>query len=123
MVLAEDQHAVGEFDSDGSDESFGVAVGLGTPGRDLDDSDAGIGEHRVEGCGQLSGSVANQEPEFGCAVTELGDEVACVLCGPGSVGVGGGTDDVDVAGVALDHEEHCECWTWPGRASSSGWCW
>ncbi len=75
MSLSEDQHAVGEFGSDGSDESFGVAVGLWTPERDLHDMDAGVGKDGVEGCSELSGSVADQEPEAARAFAEVSDQV------------------------------------------------
>jgi len=106
VALSEDQHPVGEFCSHGADESFGVAVGLWAPGRDLQDRDAGVGDNGVEGCGELAGAVADEESELGCAITEIADQVAGLLSGPGSVGVGGGAEDVDVAGVDLDHEEH-----------------
>ena len=68
MTLAEDEHAVGQFSSDCSDESFGVAVGLRAASWDLDDVDARVGEDGVEGIGELAGSVADQEPELGRAV-------------------------------------------------------
>src|SRR5690242_6335770 len=106
MSLAEDQHAVGEFGSDRADESFGVAVGPWAVGWDLHDLDAGVGEHGVKARGELAGAVANQKPELRRAVTEFGDQIASLLGGPGSVGVGGGVEDVDMPGVDLDQEEY-----------------
>jgi hypothetical protein len=70
--------------------------------------DAGVGKDGVEGGGELSCAVSDQESEPCCAVTEVGDKVARLLCGPGSVGFGRGAKDVDVAGVDLDHEEHVD---------------
>ena len=99
MALSEDQHSVGQLGSDGPDEAFGVCVGLRAAGRDLDDLDSGVGEHGVEGGGELSGPIADQEPEVGRAGAEVGDEVAGLLGGPGAVGVGGGAKDVGVARV------------------------
>ena len=104
--MSEDQHSVGEFGSDCSDESLGVSVGLWTAGWDLEDLDPGVGEDGVEGGGELSCSVADQEPEIRRAVAEVGDEVTGLLGGPGSVGIRSGAEDVNVAGVDLDHEEH-----------------
>jgi len=70
--------------------------------------DAGVGKDGVEGCSELSGSVADQEPEPARAFAEVSDQVASLLCGPASVGVGCGAEDVDAAGVDLDHEEHVD---------------
>ena len=46
--LIEDQHAVGEFGSEGADESFGKTVRLGTTRRNSDHADADIFEYSVE---------------------------------------------------------------------------
>ena len=48
MSLAEDQYPVGEFGSEGSDESLGEAVRLRAAGWDLHDVDARVGEDHVE---------------------------------------------------------------------------
>jgi hypothetical protein len=47
--------------------------------RDLHDGDGGVGEHGVKGCGELPGAVADQEPELGWTVPEVGDHVAGLL--------------------------------------------
>jgi hypothetical protein len=83
-------------------------LACGAAGRDLDDLDAGVGEHGVEHGRELSRAVADQELEFGCPLAEVGDKVAGLLSGPGSVGVGAGVKDLNVAGVDLDHEEHVD---------------
>jgi hypothetical protein len=57
VPLAEDQHAVGEFGSDGQHEAFGEAVGSRAAGRDLDHVDARILEHRVERGRELTSAI------------------------------------------------------------------
>jgi hypothetical protein len=41
-------------------------------------------------------------------VTQVDQEVAGLLGGPGAVGVGGGAEDVDVAGGDFEHEGHVD---------------
>jgi hypothetical protein len=72
VSFSEDQHAVGEFGADGQHERFGETVRPRTPRRDLDDLDARIGEHRVERGRELSGAVADEEPD-------------CATCSPSSI--------------------------------------
>jgi hypothetical protein len=48
VPLAEDQHAVGEFGSQGADESFGETVRPWATRTNLDHLDARMGEHSVE---------------------------------------------------------------------------
>ena len=48
VPLTEDQHAVGEFGSQGADESFGEAVPSWAAWRNSDNMDAGVGEDSVE---------------------------------------------------------------------------
>jgi hypothetical protein len=97
VVLVDDEQAVGDFASDGADESFGVAVGSWAPWRDLHDGDAGVGQDGVEGGGELSGPVTDQEPEAVGPVVEVHEHVTSLLGGPGSVGVRCGAEDMDVA--------------------------
>jgi hypothetical protein len=47
VPLTEDQHSVGEFSSDGADESFGETVRPWATQRNLDHLDAHIGQHSV----------------------------------------------------------------------------
>src|SRR4051794_6323764 len=63
VSLPEDQHPVGQLGADGQHEALGEAVRRRTPWRDLDHVDAGIRQYRVErGC-EMSGSIADEEPE------------------------------------------------------------
>jgi len=45
-------------------------------------------QDRVEGSRELTGSIADEEPEPGGVVAEVYDEVAGLLGGPESVGMG-----------------------------------
>ena len=65
VPLAEDQHPVGDLGPDGQHEAFGEAVRPRTPRRDLDHLDACIRQDRVERCRELSGPIADEEPEPG----------------------------------------------------------
>ena len=86
VLFPEDQHAVGDLGADGQYEAFGEAVRPGAPRRDLDHLDTRIGQHRVERGSELSGAIADEEPELGGVVAEIHDEVAGLLGGPRPVG-------------------------------------
>jgi hypothetical protein len=53
---------------------------------------------------ELSGPIADQEPEPGDVVAEFHDEVAGLLGGPRSVGMRGHAQDVQVAVADLECE-------------------
>ena len=63
VLLAEDQHPVGDLGADGQHEAFGEAVRAGTPRRDLDHLDARVRQDRVERGRELAGPVADEEPK------------------------------------------------------------
>ena len=48
VPLLDDQHAVGQFGSQGADEPFGEAVRLGAPWGNSDHGEAHLGENSVE---------------------------------------------------------------------------
>jgi hypothetical protein len=75
-----------------------VAATAWTPRRDLDHLDACIGQDRVKRCRELSGAIADEEPDPGGAVTEVHDEVAGLLGGPGFVGMPAHAQHVQVVG-------------------------
>ncbi|MDQ3886912.1 MAG: hypothetical protein M3308_07895 [Actinomycetota bacterium] len=52
VPLVEDKHVVGEFGSQGADESFGETVHPGAARRGPDHADATIGQDSIEGCGE-----------------------------------------------------------------------
>src|SRR5262245_35502299 len=63
VPFAEDQDAIGELGSDGQDESFGEVVRPRTSRRDLHGVDPRAGRDGIECGGELTGAVADQEPE------------------------------------------------------------
>jgi hypothetical protein len=105
VALAEDQHAVGEFGSDGPYEAFGEAVRPRAAGRDLDHLDARVRQHRVERRAELTGPIADEEPEPGNTLAEVHHEVAGLLGRPGLVRMPGHAQDVQVAIADLEHEQ------------------
>ncbi len=114
MPFAEDQHSVGDLGPGGEDEPFGVSVRARTARRDLRCRDAGAGQGRVEGVGELPGAVADQEPEVLGVIAKVHQEVADLLGGPRSVRVSGDSEDVDVAAPDFDDEQavqapECHC--------------
>jgi len=93
------------FVDDEQSEPFGVGVGSRTPWGDIHNLDAGGGEDRVGRGGGLAGSVADEEPEAVCPLAEVHERGVGLLGCPGSVGVGGGAEDVDVAGGDFHYEK------------------
>ncbi len=85
--FTEDHNPVGDLGPDRADEPLRVGVRPRSSGRDRDRGDAGVGEDRVEGRGELPGPVADQEVEVGRPVTEVHQEVPDLLGGPRSVRV------------------------------------
>ena len=79
VPLTEDQHAVGEFGSGGQHEPLGKAVRPRAARRNLHHSDAHVGQDRIEGRGELAGSIANEEPELSDPVTKVPAKVAGLL--------------------------------------------
>jgi hypothetical protein len=65
VPLAKDQHAVGEFGSHGAHESFGETVRPGAARRNPDHADADISQDSIKRCGELAGSVSDEELEVG----------------------------------------------------------
>ena len=108
VSLAEDPHSVGDLGSDGHHEAFGLADCARTPWRDLDHLDARVRQDRVEGSRELTGPIADEEPETGGMAAEVHDEVAGLLRGPGPVPVSGHAQDMQVAVADLEPEQDVE---------------
>jgi hypothetical protein len=68
VPLTKGQHTIGQFGSEGAEKPFGETVRPQAAWRDPDHLDAHIGEDGVEGCGEPSGPVANEDPERLCCV-------------------------------------------------------
>ena len=108
MPSAKDQHPVGGLSAGGEHEPFGIGVRAGTAGRDLHYLDAGAGEGRIEGFGELPGAVPDQEPEVRGAAAEVHQEIAYLLGSPWPVRVRGDSGDVQVTRTDLDNEQHVQ---------------
>jgi hypothetical protein len=63
-----------------------------------------VGEHGIKNTGERAVAVPNQEPELGCAVAEVHQKVARMLCNPAAAGVGGDAEEVDPTGRVFDDE-------------------
>ena len=81
------------------------AFARGLRGRDRHGVDAGAGQDRAERGGELPGPVTDQEPETGGTITQIHQQIADLLHGPGPVRVRGDTEDVHAAGADLHDEQ------------------
>jgi len=108
VPLAEDQHPIGDLGADRQYEAFGEAVRPRTARRDLHHLDTRVRQDRVERCRELPGPIPDEEPKPGDVVAEVHDEVACLLCSPGPVGMPGHTQHVQVAVADLECEQDVE---------------
>jgi hypothetical protein len=75
VLLAEHRHPIGDLGSNGQHKAFGEAVRAWTPRRNLDHLDARVRQDRVERGRELTGPIADEEPEPGGVVTEVHDDV------------------------------------------------
>ena len=53
VPLVGDEHLIGDLGTDRKDKTLRVGVHPRTPRRDLRNRDPGVGEHRIEGVGEL----------------------------------------------------------------------
>src|SRR5215469_15669613 len=110
---------VGDLGPGGEYHPFRISIRARTPGRAVHGLDARAGQNRVERCGELPGSVADQEPEARGAVAEIHQEIADLLGGPGPVRVRGDSANVHVAGADLDDEQALSPATVMGSGANS----
>ena len=82
-----------------------MSIRARTSRRDPHRFDAGAGQGRVGGFGELPGPVADQEPECRGPLTQVQQEIADLLGGPRPVRVRGYPEDVHVAGADLGDEQ------------------
>lgn len=102
-----DDGAVQELVAQGSNPSFGVRIGLGRPRWDPDRGDPGPGEDGVEGAGELSCSVSDQEPKR-MTVAESHAEAPGDLGRPRARWIRCNPEKVDASGGVFDDEQHME---------------
>ena len=108
LVVVPDDGAIEELVTECADPPVRVCVCLSGSWRGPCRGDPRACEDVVEGSGELSGAVAEQEPEP-VTVTEVHhDQVAGGLVGPRLGGVGGDPGKVHPPGLRLDHEQDAE---------------
>jgi hypothetical protein len=105
VAFAEDEHPIGDLGPGGEHEPFRISVRARTPGRNFYSFDAGAGQDRVKGRGELPGTVADEELEVCSVVAEVRPQIADLLGGPRPVRVRGDSEDMDEAGADFDDEE------------------
>jgi hypothetical protein len=103
-----DQQPIGALFANAADEPLGIAVRLRRPGKDLDHIEAFRGEDRIEGDGELSAPVADEEAERGDPLTQVHEQVAGGLGRPGCGRMGGHSEQVHPAGAELHDEQDIE---------------
>jgi hypothetical protein len=105
VALVPYEGAVQQFASAGLYPALHDGVHPGHPDTALDDSQSGIGQHGVEGLGELGVPVTNQEPGPAVHVVKVHDEVASELHHPCCGGVCGGAQELNAPGGVLDDRE------------------
>jgi len=85
MPRAEDQHAVGDLGPGGEHEPFRISVRARASGRDLTAWIPASARTASNDAGELPGPVPDQEPEVRGAITQIRQQVADLLHGPGTV--------------------------------------
>jgi hypothetical protein len=108
VPLIADQHAVGEFGSDRTHEPFSETVRPRTTRRNPHHADTHIGQDRIEGCGELTGPISDQDPELGDAIAKIHHQVAGLLGSPSTVRVRGHAQQVHGSAGKLQDEQHVD---------------
>ena len=107
LALVPDDGSVEEFVTECPDPSFGVCVCLRRAWWCSDCGDAGSGEDGVEGPGELSGAVSDQELER-MTFAEAAHQVSGGLGGPRSGRVGRDPREMSSSCGDLDDEQNVE---------------
>ncbi len=85
VPLTEDQYAVGEFGSDRAYEPFGETVRPRAARRNPDYADADVRQDSIEGRGELTGPISDEEPELTDAIAKIHHQIADLLRSPPAV--------------------------------------
>jgi hypothetical protein len=100
VATAEDKQPVETLDANGTNEALGVSVGLWRANRRVDDRDSFAAEDLVEGGGEFSIAVVDQEPR---PLEETGEaKVARLLGDPGAGRIARAAGEMDTAAAKLD---------------------
>jgi len=108
MSSRDDEEVIEALLADGPHEPLGESVRPRRGDRGSKGLNPDGGKHRVESCGELGVAIADEEAEVTPGVLEVGRKVAGHLGHPGTVGVGGDTEQVHPSSVDLNYEEHVE---------------
>ena len=103
-----DEQPVQALRPHGSDPS--LTDGVGTRGSDggADHPQALGRKHLIERTAELGVAVMDEKPERLCSFVEVEGEVPRLLSNPGSVGVGGATDEMDAPCRELDEHQNVD---------------
>ena len=82
MSGVKDEYSVEEFSTGAAYPAFHDRVYSGRPDRSLDDLYTFTDEDRIEHAGELRVPVADQEFELSNKVTEVHQQIACLLANP-----------------------------------------
>jgi hypothetical protein len=108
VPLTEDQYPVSEFGSDRADEPFCETIRLLTSRRNPDDADADVSKDSIEGGGELTGPIPDEEPELREAIAKIHHQVADLLRRPSAVRVRGHAQQMHRPAGDLQHEQHVD---------------
>jgi hypothetical protein len=108
VPLTGDQYTVGEFGSDRAHEPFSETARPRTPLRNLDDADADISQDSIDGRGELTGPISDEEPELGDAIAKIHHQSAGLLRRPPTIRVAGRAQQVHRPTADLQHEQHTD---------------
>jgi hypothetical protein len=106
MSAVHDQYPVENLSAYRADPSLSDPVRPRCAYRCAKDADDLAGEHGIEGAGELGVPISDQELECRQTVAEVHHEVASLLGNPRTAGVGGDSEQVNVAGGVLHDEQH-----------------
>ncbi|MDQ6740268.1 MAG: hypothetical protein M3021_07855 [Actinomycetota bacterium] len=105
MGLVPDEGSVQQFAAASPDPAFGDRVHAGRPDVAGHGPDAGVGEDRVERGSEVRSAVADHELDPVRLLTEVHEEVACLLGGPFPGWVQGDSEDADAPGRVFYHRQ------------------
>src|SRR5215218_5275715 len=107
MSATENEDPVDAVGADGSHPAFGVGIRVWRLDGRADHLDALAAEDFVEGVAELLVAIVDEESES-LVVSQLHDEVACLLRDPGTIWACGAGDVLDPACCERDEEEDVE---------------
>jgi hypothetical protein len=105
VSASDDEDAIEAFVADGSHPALSERVRLRSFNRSPDHLDPLSREDLVEGAAELRVAIMDQQLEAALLLTQLHDDVASLLRGPGAAGVRCAGDELEPAGRKRKEEE------------------